>query len=87
MPGLERAHLLKLLEGISEVKNLEVLGIDCRSIFDLEDVETVAQFLPSTLVALHLQLSWENVPFTGAELKDLVLVFPSHVTLVLIDVT
>jgi hypothetical protein len=72
LPGLGRAQLFDLLAGLARVQSLEVLGFDCRATIELEDLQEIADVLPRALVALHLQLGFENVPFSDSAMRGLV---------------
>jgi hypothetical protein len=72
LPGLGRAQLFDLLAGLAHVQSLEVLGFDCRATIELEDLQAIADVLPRALVALHLQLGFENVPFSDSAMRGLV---------------
>jgi hypothetical protein len=77
MPGVTSASALTVLETVAHLQHLRVLGFDLRSITDEEDVATLARYLPRSLTTLHLQISWENIPFSSEELVDLVRPSPS----------
>lgn len=72
LPGSTRTGAFTLLETISELKELEVLGVDLRSLTDEADFNLVAECLPTTLHALHLQSCWENLPINTPEVTALV---------------
>jgi hypothetical protein len=71
LPGITSNVIFKLLDAISGLSELEALGCDVRSIADIEDIGLVAEHLPLTLAALHLQFCWENVPFTESGMHAL----------------
>jgi hypothetical protein len=64
--------MLVLLQCIPKLPRLEVLGLDCRSTFDLDDMPLIADALPQSLLAFHLQLSFENVPLSNPNMQVLV---------------
>jgi hypothetical protein len=72
MPGLTPSNMLTLLETVSHMQDLRVLGFDLRSISDEEDLAVMASYLSPSLTALHIQISWENIPFSSGELEKLV---------------
>jgi hypothetical protein len=51
---------------------LEMLGIDARSIVEPKQMKAFASSLPPSLVALHIQSCWENLPVEAAEFQPLV---------------
>jgi hypothetical protein len=63
--------MFMVIEVISGLPEMEALGYDLRSIVDIEDIERISKCLPSTLIALHLQFSWENVPLNDPEMEHL----------------
>lgn len=73
LPGLGRDDLLKILDAISSLEELEAYGIDLRSITDADDLDFIADSLPSTPSAVHLQFCWDNIPFTDYSMGHLVL--------------
>jgi hypothetical protein len=72
MPGLTPSNMLTLLETVSHMQDLRVLGFDLRSISNEEDLAVMASYLSPSLTALHIQISWENIPFSSGELEKLV---------------
>jgi hypothetical protein len=72
IPGLTSSNALELLETVSHLGHLRVLGFDLRSISDEDDIPVLAAYLSPSLTALHLQIAWENTLFSSRELVDLV---------------
>jgi hypothetical protein len=72
LPGLTRKDMGALIECYRDMKELDMLGIDARTIADPEDMEEFAASLPTNLVALHVQSCWENLPVDAAEFQPLV---------------
>jgi hypothetical protein len=73
LPGLGRDDLLGILDATSSLEELEAYGIDFRSITDTDDLSLIADSLPSTPLALHLQFCWDNIPFTDPSMGHLVI--------------
>jgi hypothetical protein len=73
IPGLGRQATLSLLEVISKkLPKLTALGMDVRTLSELEDLEILAEHLPEQLRACHVQLCFENIPLNTPEMEKLV---------------
>jgi hypothetical protein len=79
LPGLVGDDVFKLLEAISELAELKVLGFDLRSLNDQDDMAEVASYIPRSLVAFHLEHCWENVPIEDDSMQHLVSLIMTNV--------
>jgi hypothetical protein len=68
LPQLQPGPLHAVLAAVSALPHIEALGIDMRA---LTDVRTASAKLPRTLVALHVQLRWDNAPLPDPMLRAL----------------
>lgn len=72
LPGSDRSGVLEILEIIEGMGELEVLGMDVRSLTDENDLYVISDCFPETLCAIHLQSCWENLPLETPEVEALV---------------
>jgi hypothetical protein len=72
LPGSDRGEIIDILALYTNSQQLEVFGMDVRSLMDEEDIILVANHLPPSLCSLHLQLCWEASPILNHQWRYLV---------------
>jgi hypothetical protein len=72
LPGTFYQSFMKLMDRIGTLEQLEILGLDARLLSDPEDIMDLSDNLPDSLVGIHLQTCWTNLPISAPEMLPLV---------------
>jgi hypothetical protein len=72
LPGLPTNAFRGLCSWMRDRDGLRIIGIDARSVVDLDELAFFAENLSRSLTALHIQLCWENLPADAPEFESLV---------------